>query len=247
MPQLEGKGAVVTGGSRGIGRAIVERLAADGATVVFSYASNKTAADEVVATVTASGGVAHAVAADFTDPEAPGRLMAAAAELLPGLDILVNNAVMEITPTPLTEVTDELFDTTFTANARAPFQTLRYAAKNMNDDGRVINISTLNTSRPFPGLTTYVSGKGALEQMTNVAAFELGARGITANVVSPGATDTDLLRDTNPPEALELLNTMTPLGRLGLPSDIADVVSFLAGPDSRWITGQNIRATGGLM
>lgn len=246
MPGLDGKGAVVTGGSRGIGRAIVERLAADGAGVVFSYASNKTAADEVVAAVTGEGGTAHAVEADFTDPGTALALMEKAAELLDGLDILVNNAAATVTPTPLTEISEGEFDTALAVAAKAPFLTMRYAAAHMNDNGRVINLSTLNTTRPFPGITTYVAGKGALEQMTQVAAFELGARGITANVVSPGATDTELLRGSNPPEVLEMLTTMTPLGRLGVPSDVADVVAFLAGPDSHWITGHNLHAGGGL-
>jgi 3-oxoacyl-[acyl-carrier protein] reductase len=116
----------------------------------------------------------------------------------------------------------------------------------MRQGGSIINISTVNTVRPAPGITPYAASKGAMEQLTAVAAHELGPHGITVNTVSPGATDTDLLRATNPAERLETVAAMTPLGRLGHPSDVADVVAFLAGPDSRWITGQNIRASGGI-
>jgi 3-oxoacyl-[acyl-carrier protein] reductase len=117
----------------------------------------------------------------------------------------------------------------------------------LRDGGRIISISTLNTAVPVPGIALYCASKAALEQFTKVAARELGPRGITVNTVSPGATDTDLLRSSNPPEALERLPPLTALGRLGTPSDIADVVAFLAGLDARWITGQNIQATGGLI
>nr|WP_241562358.1 SDR family oxidoreductase [Streptomyces hoynatensis] len=243
---LNGKAAVVTGGSRGIGRAIVERLARDGAQVVFSYAKNQARAAEVEAAVAAAGGgTARGVRADFTEPAQAEALMERAAELLGGLDVLVNNAVRDISLTPLADTPDELWEETMAANATSVFVTLRYAARHMRDNGRIVNISTLNTSRPGPGLGLYVAGKGALEQLTAVAAVELGPRGITANVVSPGATDTELFRTHNPPEAVAQVERLTPLGRLGEPADIADVVAFLAGPDGRWLTGQNLHATGG--
>ena len=116
----------------------------------------------------------------------------------------------------------------------------------MRDHGRIITISTLNTTVAAPGGSLYVGSKGAVEQFSAVAAKELGARGITVNTVSPGATDTELLRSTNPPEALELAARMSPLGRLGRPADVAAVVGFLCSPRGGWVTGQNIRATGGL-
>jgi 3-oxoacyl-[acyl-carrier protein] reductase len=131
-------------------------------------------------------------------------------------------------------------------NATSVFRAIRYAARHMRDGGRIITVSTLNTYRPAPGGALYVGSKGAVEQFTAVAARELGARGITANVVSPGATDTELLRSTNPPAALELAARMSPFGRLGQPADVADVIAFLAGPDGRWLTGQNLHATGGI-
>ncbi len=131
-------------------------------------------------------------------------------------------------------------------NARAVFLTLRYAARRMRDGGRIVNISSLNTRRPMPGLAAYLAGKGALEQLTEAAAVELGPRGITANTVSPGPTETEMLRSVNPPHALETVAGLTPLRRLGQPADVADVVAFLVGPDARWVSGQNLGATGGL-
>ncbi|GII67025.1 3-oxoacyl-ACP reductase [Sphaerisporangium krabiense] len=246
MAALQGKRAVVTGGSRGIGRAIVERLARDGAAVVFSYASNAEAAAQVEKVVAEAGGRAHAVRADLAEAGAAERLMEIAEERLGAVDILVNNAALSFTPAPLAELDEELYDQAMTVNARAVFLTVRHAARHMPDGGRIINISTLNTTRPAPGIAPYAASKGAVEQLTAVAAMELGARGITVNTVSPGATDTDLLRGTNSAEALETAAQVTALGRLGQPADVADVVAFLAGPDARWITSQNIHATGGL-
>lgn len=235
---LAGKTAVVTGGSRGIGRAIVRRLAADGARVVFSYRQDKAAADALERET----GSAVAVRADQEDPASIEALLEPVAD---GLDILVNNAA--ITPHALIrDITPELFDRAMTVNAKFPLMAMRTAEPLLRDGGRIINISTLNTAVPGPGIALYCASKAALEQFTKVAARELGPRGITVNTVSPGATDTDLLRSSNPPEALERTTVLTALGRLGEPADIADVVAFLAGPGARWITGQNIRATGGL-
>ncbi|MGW2655052.1 SDR family NAD(P)-dependent oxidoreductase [Streptomyces sp. NPDC001478] len=243
---LKGMTAVVTGGSRGIGRAVVERLCRDGADVVFSYAANEEAAADVVRTVRTDGGKARAVRTDLSEPDGAEELMRTADDHLGGLDILVNNAAVAFTPTPLAETDVEVFDHVMAGNARAAFLTMRYAARHLRDGGRIVNISTLNTLRAAPGITPYAASKGALEQLTAVAARELGPRGITVNTVSPGATDTDLLRGTNPAEALQAVVGMTPLGRLGEPSDIADAVAFLVSHDGRWITGQNLRATGGL-
>jgi 3-oxoacyl-[acyl-carrier protein] reductase len=236
---LAGKTAVVTGGSRGIGRAIVRRLAADSARVVFSYRQDKAAADALARET----GNAVPVRADQEDPASLDVLFEAVAG---GLDILVNNAA--ISPHALIrDITPELFDRAMTVNAKFPLLAMRKAEPLLRDGGRIISISTLNTAVPGPGIALYCASKAALEQFTKVAARELGPRGITVNTVSPGATDTDLLRSSNPPEALERTPALTALGRLGEPADIADVVAFLAGPDARWITGQNIRATGGLI
>jgi 3-oxoacyl-[acyl-carrier protein] reductase len=245
MP-LRGKAALVTGGSRGIGRAIVERLARDGARVLFSYRRDDEAAGAVVAAVREAGGTAHAVRADQSDLDAVRALLDATAERLGGLDILVNNAAAS-EPQAIDDVTEDDFDRVMTINAKAPFFAMQYAGRTMRDDGRIVNISTLNTVVPGPGGALYTASKAALERFTAVAARELGPRRITVNTVSPGAVDTELLRSTNPAEALEWTASVTALRRLGQPADIADVVAFLAGPDSRWITGQNLRATGGLI
>jgi 3-oxoacyl-[acyl-carrier protein] reductase len=242
---LDGKAAVVTGGSRGIGRAVVERLARDGAPVVFGYLRDGGAAADVERTVAEAGGVAHGVPADLGEPGGVARLFEAAERHLDGLDILVNNAGV-VSPTPLADLSDDGYDRVMAINARAVFQAMRHAARHMRDGGRIVNISTLNTARPSPGLTAYAGSKGAVEQFTAVAAYELGGRGITVNAVSPGTTDTDLLRATNTAAGLERAVRLTPLGRLGRPADVADVVAFLAGPGARWLTGQNIHATGGL-
>ncbi|GLY89346.1 SDR family oxidoreductase [Actinoallomurus iriomotensis] len=236
---LTGKTAIVTGGSRGIGRAIVRRLARDGATVVFSYKENKAQADELAARL---DGVI-AVRADQEDPAALDALFAPVSD---GLDILVNNAAVN-PRAPIADITAEEFDRVMTVNALFPLLAMRRAASALRDGGRVVNISTLNTVLPAPGHALYCASKAALEQFTAVAAREFGERGITVNTVSPGATDTDLLRASNPPEALEQTAALTALRRLGRPDDIADVVSFLAGPDSHWITGQNLRAGGGFL
>jgi 3-oxoacyl-[acyl-carrier protein] reductase len=237
---LTGKTALVTGGSRGIGRAIVRRLAHDGAKVVFGYRRDQAAADELVGEL--GGGVA-AVRADLEDPASIGALFEPVAD---GLDILVNNAAIN-PPAPIVDLTSEEFDRVMAVNAKAPLLAMRRAATLLRDNGRIVNISTLNTVMPAPGHALYAASKGALEQFTAVAAREFGERGITVNTVSPGAVDTDLLRATNPPEALEQHVAFTALRRLGRPADIASVVAFLAGPDSQWITGQNLRATGGFV
>ncbi|MEV0593756.1 SDR family oxidoreductase [Nonomuraea cavernae] len=241
LSRLSGMGALVTGGSRGIGRAIVERLAADGADVVFSYHTSTEAAERVAAETGAL-----AVRADQGSEEDLARLFAMAEKRLPGVDIVVNNAA-EGGQGPIADVTRETYERVFAVNARATFLAIQWAGRVMRDGGRIINISSLNTSLPAPGIALYAASKAAVEQFAKVAARELGGRGITVNIVSPGATDTEMLRAGNPPEALEQAPVFTALGRLGRPDDIAAVVAFLAGPDGRWITGQNLLATGGML
>jgi 3-oxoacyl-[acyl-carrier protein] reductase len=238
---LAGKAAVVTGGSRGIGRAIVERLARDGASVVFGYHNRDADARAVEAAVPN----AHAVRSDLAEPGAIPALFEQAGKHLDGLDILVLNAAAQFALTPIADVTEEEYDRILTVNAKSTFQAIQHAARHMRDGGRIITISTMNTTAAAPGASLYIGSKGAVEQFSKVAARELGGRGITVNSVSPGATDTELLRANNPPEALEMLLAWTPLGRLGQPADVADVVAFLAGPDGRWLTGQNLHASGG--
>ncbi|MFG1603801.1 SDR family oxidoreductase [Actinoplanes sp. NPDC049265] len=238
MGNLTGKTAVVTGGSRGIGRAIVERLGHDGATVVFSYQARGDDAAAVEKSVPGS----RAVRVDLAAADAVGTLFDGVDEL----DILVCNAAEHFTPTPVADVTDDDYDRIMGVNARSVFFSMRHAARHMRDGGRIITLSTMNTRQPAPGAAVYMGSKGAIEQFGRALMYELGPRGITVNSVSPGATDTELLRTTNSPEQLRTLDAYTPLGRVGQPADVADVVAFLAGPDGRWITGQNLRASGGL-
>jgi 3-oxoacyl-[acyl-carrier protein] reductase len=246
MNRLRDKTALVTGGSRGIGKAIVERLAADGAAVVFSYLISAEAAAEIVAGIAVAGGTAHAIQADLADAAAAVRLYREAEELIGPLDILVNNAGA-VAGDPIADTSDEVFDATFAVNVRSPFILIREAAKRLRDGGRIINISTLNTVMVGPRMAPYASSKAALELLGRVAAYELGERGITVNSVLPGATDTELFRDNNPEESRKALLSLTALGRIGEPADIADVVAFLAGEDGRWVTGQSIRVAGGLL
>jgi len=243
---LNGKGALVTGGSRGIGRAIVTRLAADGAAVVFSYLSNEAAAQSVVSEVTAAGGRAFAVQADQGRLDDLERLSGQVDEHLDGLDVVVINAAAS-QPRPIGQVTEDGFDQFMAANARGPFFLIKYAGRTLRDGGRIIGVSTLNTRMHPPGGALYTGAKGALENFIAVAAIEFGGRQITANVVSPGFTDTDMLREANPGETFEAAVARTALKRLGQPEDIARVVAFLAGPDSGWISGQKLSADGGFL
>jgi 3-oxoacyl-[acyl-carrier protein] reductase len=231
--------ALVTGGSRGIGRAIVERLAAAGHRVVFTYARDKAAADEVAARCPG----AVAVRADQTELSC---LDAMFAPIHDGLDILVNNAAVTVRAA-VADVTPDEFDRAMTANAKVPLLAIARAAPLLRDGGRIVNVSTLNTVVPAPGIVLYCASKAALEQVTAVAARELGPRGITVNTVSPGTTDTAMLRANNSPEALAQSAAWTALGRLGQPDDVAAVVAWLTTPEAGWITGQNIRANGGLL
>jgi 3-oxoacyl-[acyl-carrier protein] reductase len=222
------------------------RLAADGAEVVLSYAANQGAAAEVVTTITAAGGRAHAVAADLRDPSAARKLFEQAETMAGPLDILINNAAVAGTGL-IAETSDEDFDTVMTANVRSPFILIREAATRLRDGGRIVNISTVNTVLNGPGMAAYAASKAALELLGRVAAYELGERGITVNSVSPGATDTEMFRTANPAEEThQQIAGLTALGRLGQPADVADVVVLLVSEDARWLTGQNIRACGGL-
>ncbi len=250
MGTLEGKTAVVTGGSRGIGRAIVLRLAAEGASVAFSFLANQAAADEVVALAGSgpgsTGSRVVALKADQGSVADTERLMAEAERLLGPLDILVLNAA--IGPAQLfTEVSEADYDQVMAVNLKGPFFAMKYAAQHLRDQGRIVAISSLSSALPEAGAGLYCASKAALELFAAVLAREVAPRGITVNAVSPGATDTELLHAENPPDAIQTYIQLTAMGRLGRPDEIASVVAFLAGPDSGWVTGQNIRATGGLI
>ncbi|GAB2796308.1 SDR family oxidoreductase [Amycolatopsis magusensis] len=232
--------AIVTGSSRGIGRAIAERLAADGARVVVNYRTDGDAAAEVVRTIEDRGGQAMAIQADVTDLPQLRRLFDAAGEV----DIFVSNVGVARFG-PLAEVTDEQYDFLFDTNTRSTFYALREAARRVRDHGRIVVISSAVVVTNRPGTALYAATKAAGDQLVKVAAKELGARGITVNSVLPGAVRTDALVADGPPGVIEKSIARTPLNRIAEPSDIADIVGFLASHDGRWITGQTLHAGGG--
>lgn len=241
------KNALVTGGSRGIGRAIAERLAADGVTVVLTYASDAEAARETVDRIAKDGGRAFALRAELGSPGSAAALWAAYDELgLGGVDIIVNNAGIGL-PIPLGEITEEDFDRVFAVNVRAPFFVVQEALGRLRDGGRIINISSGAARIAMPEILAYGATKGALDTLTLNLAKALGARGITVNSVAPGIVDTDVnagwLRGNAEAEAHAA--SLSALGRVGRPDDIADVVGFLASDAARWVTGRVVDATGG--
>ncbi|MFE1962497.1 SDR family oxidoreductase [Streptomyces sp. NPDC059479] len=235
--------AIVTGSSRGIGRAIAERLGADGANVIVNYRSEREAADKVVSTIEASGGQAVAVQGDVSDPAQLRTLFDTAEKTYGGLDILVSNVAVGRFSS-LADATDEDFDLTFSTNARATFMALREAARRLRDNGRIVVISSQAAVVPSANSGIYGASKAAGDHLVRAAARELGPRGITVNSVLPGATRTDGLAGL-PADVLAHTIALTPLGRLGEPRDIADVVAFLTSDEGRWITGQTIHAGGG--
>ena len=243
--KLLGKVAIVTGASRGIGRAIALRLGKDGAKVIVGYSRQAEKAQEVVAAIEKEGGQAVAVQADMGNLADVRRLFEEARQRFGKLDILVNNAGISAFK-PIAMLTEEDFDRMFTINTKGPLFALQQAAHQIADGGRIINISTGGTATSAPGAGLYTASKAALEQFTMSLAKELGSRGVTVNAVLPGMTETDMFEEVAPPEFKEMAIGMTALGRLGKPEDIADVVAFLASDDARWITGQKIAATGGM-
>ena len=237
--------AIVTGGSRGIGRAAAERLAADGLAVVIVYAGNKTAADEAVEKIKADGGQAIATQADVGDEEAVTAAFALAAETFGGVDVVVNSAGIM----PLGTVADMdlgTFDKIMRTNARGTFVVSQQAARNLRDGGAIINVSSSVVGLRFPQYGAYAMSKGGVEALTLILARELRGRDITVNTVAPGPTATELFLDGKDQATIDNLAKQPPLERLGSTDDIAEVVSFLAGP-ARWVNGQTIRANGGII
>ncbi|MGW7066513.1 SDR family oxidoreductase [Streptomyces sp. NPDC054855] len=247
--KLAGRTALVTGGSRGIGRGIAERLGQDGARVAVHYGSNEAAAKETVAAIEGAGGSAFTLGAELGVPGDAEALWAEFDRHADGLDILVNNAGIG-TSRPFSEANDAEYDRLFAVNAKAPFFITQLGEHRLRDGGRVINISSgLSRAAVMPEILTYAMTKGALDVFTRNLSKILGPRGITVNSVAPGIVDTDVnaawLRGDENKEAWAGAAAMSALGRVGTPADIADAVAFLASDDGRWVTGQWLDVTGG--
>jgi 3-oxoacyl-[acyl-carrier protein] reductase len=244
MTGLTGKVAIVTAASRGIGRAIAKRLGREGACVTVNYVSSADKAKAVVQEIEASGGKAIAVGGSVANKADVLRLFTETERQWGAIDIVVNVAGASVFK-PHIELTDEDFDKVFAVNARGAMYVLQEAAQRVREGGRIVQFSTGGTMMPVPTGGIYAASKAAGERLAFGLAKEIGHRQVTVNVVSPGVTDTDGL--IMPQEAVEQLIRQTPLGRLGQPDDIADVVAFLASDDAHWLTGQNIQVNGGIL
>ncbi|MBS0425468.1 MAG: SDR family oxidoreductase [Proteobacteria bacterium] len=246
MSSLQGKVAIVTGSARGIGAGIAVTLAKAGAKVVVNYAENKAAAESVCATISAAGGECFAVQADVSDPATVQELFMTAIERFRQIDILVNNAGILVFK-EIAEISDDEFDRIVDINFKSVFYTLREAAAKLADHGRIVTVSSTVTRLMLPKYGAYAATKAAVEQLTRIFAREVGKRGITANIVSPGPVDTELFRSGKTAADIERMAAMAALGRIGEANDIAQVVRFLVSDEARWITGQNIGVNGGII
>jgi 3-oxoacyl-[acyl-carrier protein] reductase len=241
--RLEGKVALVTGGSRGIGAAIAKRLAADGAAVALTYSSAKEKADEVVRSIESAGGRALAIQADNNDADEVKNAVIKTVNSFDGLDVLVNNAGIAIFK-PLDELSIDDFDRIVAVNVRAVFVAAQEAARYMKEGGRIITIGSINADRmPVPGGTIYGMSKAAVAGLTRGLARDLGPRGITVNVVQPGPVDTDMNPATGP--FAELLTPFLAIKRYGEADEVAAMVSYLASAESAYVTGTALTIDGG--
>lgn len=241
---LAGKTALVTGAATGIGKAIAIALAADGAQVAVNHDHTPEPAEKVVADIQAAGGSAMAVAADISSRAEYQAMVEQVLASWGRWDVLVNNAAVAITK-PFAQVTEEEFDLSFAVNVKGVFHGLQLAWQHLADGGRIVTISSSTTALMLPGYAVYDATKGAVEQFTHILSKEFGARRITVNAVSPGATETETYRDGKSRQFLASLEAMSAFGRLGKPAEIASVVAFLVGDAAGWVTAQNIRVNGG--
>ena len=236
--------AIVTGGSRGIGREVAGRLGADGFAVVVTYSGSKSEADNVVAKITAAGGSAIAVQADVAEEAEVAALFDAAERAYGGVDVVVHAAgIMILAPLADFDLGD--LDRMHRTNIRGTFVVAQQAARRVRKGGAIINFSTSVTRLGLPTYAAYAASKGAVDAMTLILARELRGRDITVNAVAPGPTATDLFLRGKDEETIARLAAQPPLERLGTPDDIAEVVAFLAGP-GRWVNGQVVYANGGI-
>lgn len=246
---LQNKIALVTGSSRGIGKATALRLAADGAFVII-HGTNEKLTGTVQQEITEHGGKATSINADISNQAGIEFLFKQLDAILKKqnkttFDILVNNAGLGLI-CPLEETTEEQFDQLINMNVKAPFFITKKAISRLSDGGRIINVSSIVTRMAMPTVAAYSMTKGSINTMTLWLAKQLGPRQITVNSVSPGVIDTDMNAETlKNPEAKKYIEGLSTLGRVGKPEDVADTIAFLASDDARWISGQNIEASGG--
>ncbi len=246
MSMLDGKVALVTGASRGIGAAVALRLARNGAHVFVNYRADASGADAVVHAIRAGGGQADVLQADVSRVPDVQALVDRVADAGGRLDILVNNAAV-CGPGTVDSLTEADFDGHFAANVKSVLFASQAAVPHLAQrGGAIVNVSSVNGRKPAAGASVYSASKAAVDAITAALAEELGPRRIRVNAVAPGATDTVMLRGANPADAVASIALQTPLGRLGLPEDIARTVAFLASEKASWITGQVLTASGGL-
>ncbi|MFC1414367.1 SDR family oxidoreductase [Streptacidiphilus sp. N1-12] len=238
--------AIVTGGSRGIGRAVVDRLVADGHAVAIAFAGNQAAADSAVEAVRAAGGRAIAVRADVADENAVSALFDLVEQTFGGVDVVVH-AAGRMDLAPLAQLDLDVLDQLHRTNVRGTFVVDQQAVRRLRSGGALVNFSSSVIGLAFPGYAAYAASKGAVEAMTLVLAREVRGRDITVNAVAPGPTATELFLEGKDEETLARLAAQPPLERLGTAEDIAGVVAFLAGPAGRWVNGQVLRANGGII
>lgn len=237
--------AVVTGGSGGIGRDVVKRLAADGFSVAVHYSGSEDRAAEVVGEVASAGGSAVAVRADVADEHAVSAMFSDVTERYGGVDVVVNTAGIMILA-PLAETSLETLDRTLRTNLRGTFIVSQWAAENLREGGALINFSSSVVKLALPTYAAYAASKGGVEALTPILAKEMRGRNVTVNTVAPGPTATPLFLDGKSDEQVKHMADMAPLERLGETQDVAEVVSFLAGP-GRWVNGQTIYVNGGVI